>query len=213
MWWSTVTIDFRKNIYEFKSSIYLYDLHFSHISGTYTLDDILRLADDAQVSAIAAEQASTQSDDPGSIQFTSGTTGKPKAVVLSHFNLVNSGAQIAHRLRLDTKAHRVCLPNPLFHVFGFAAGLLATLHHGAALVLPTAGYDVRATLRAVEQERCTMIYGTPTMFVDLVNAQKEVRANVSSLEYGLTGGATCTPSLYKDIRSVMGHGVAVNKCS
>lgn len=117
------------------------------------MTEVFGLADNHQISQIADDQDLIQPDDPCNIQFTSGTTGHPKAVVMSHFSLVNNGADIAERLELDTKAHRICVPNPLFHAFGIVVGIMAALQHGTTLVLPAAGYDVKATLQAIERER------------------------------------------------------------
>lgn len=113
----------------------------------------MRLADDRQISRIAAEQDRIQPDDACSIQFTSGTTGQPKAVVLSHFSVVNNGAQVADRFQLDRKQHRICMQMPYFHVFGQVGGIMVPLHHGATVVLPSAAYDVKASLRAITNEK------------------------------------------------------------
>lgn len=105
------------------------------------------------MASIAEKQDLVQPDDPCNIQFTSGTTGHPKAAVLTHFNLVNNGIMVGKRIELDSQIHRICLQNPLFHVFGVVVGMMAALEYGSTLVLPSAGFDVKASLRAIEKEK------------------------------------------------------------
>lgn len=101
------------------------------------------------------------------------------------------------------RPHRICVQVPLFHAFGVVIAVMASLAHGSTLVLPAAGYSPEASLRAIERERCTYIYGTPTMYVDLVAKQRELQLDVSSAEVATTGGAPCSPQLFGDIRSVL----------
>lgn len=128
-------------------------MEYITFSGTHSFEDVMSMANDGQIAQIALEQALIQPDDACNIQFTSGTTGNPKAAELSHFNLVNNGADIAERLEFVAKPHRICVPNPFFHAFGLVAGLMASLHHGTTVVLPSAAYDVKATLRAITTEK------------------------------------------------------------
>ena len=105
-----------------------------------------------------------QFDDPINIQFTSGTTGAPKGATLTHHNILNNGFFIGEAQRL-TERDRVCIPVPLYHCFGMVLGNLACLTHGATMVYPCEGFDPRAVLETVTAERCTALYGVPTMFI------------------------------------------------
>lgn len=134
---------------------------------------------------------------PANLQYTSGTTGKPKGTTLSHFSLVNNAAMIVRRLQLND-ADRVCLPVPLFHCFGMVIGVLGAVASGAAVVLPGENFDPAGTLEAVERERCTALYAVPTMFIALMNDPQFDSARVSTLKKGLMGGSLCPPSVVRD---------------
>lgn len=177
---------------------------YQSYSGAYTFNDLLHLATTEQVRAVAASQALINPDSACNIQFTSGTTGQPKAAVLSHNNFVNNGIHIANRSDMNLRPQRICVQVPLFHAFGLVIATMSALAHGSTLVLPSAGFDPTASLRAIESERCTLIYGTPTMYVDLIARQRIVQADVSSAEWATTGGAPCTPHLFGEIRRWLG---------
>jgi fatty-acyl-CoA synthase len=129
-------------------------------------------------------------DDPINIQFTSGTTGSPKGATLTHRNIVNNGWFVGERLGL-TSADRICVPVPYYHCFGMVMGNLAALTHDATVVLPSGAFDPRATLRAVEAERCTALYGVPTMFVAELEDPEIDRADLTSLRTGIMAGSPC----------------------
>jgi fatty-acyl-CoA synthase len=131
-----------------------------------------------------------QFDDPINIQFTSGTTGFPKGATLSHHNVLNNGFFVGEGIRL-TAQDRVCVPVPLYHCFGMVMGNLACLTHGAAMVYPSGGFDPLAVLQAVERERCTAIYGVPTMFIAELDHPDFARYDMSSLRTGIMAGAIC----------------------
>ena len=114
--------------------------------------------------ALAAREATLAFDDPINIQYTSGTTGFPKGATLSHHNILNNGFFIGEYCRY-TEADRVAIPVPFYHCFGMVLGNLACTTHGACIVIPAPGFEPAATLRAVQQERCTSLYGVPTMFI------------------------------------------------
>ena len=132
------------------------------------------------------------------IQFTSGTTGLPKAVELTHHNIVNNGANIAKAQRLG-ESDSIALAVPLYHCFGLVLGSIAGVTSGATIVMPSATFDAEATLRAVEAERCTSLYGVPTMFIaqlaliDSKKKEKKKSYDLSSLRTGIVGGSVCPP--------------------
>ena len=132
------------------------------------------------------------------IQYTSGTTGQPKGVLLSHRNLVNNAYLVGAGLRWSER-DRLCLPVPLYHCFGCVMGSLQSIVYGAALVLPSALFDPGAVLEAIEQERCTTIYGVPTMFVAELAQPEFPRRGMSSLRTGIMAGAPCPVELMKRV--------------
>ncbi len=129
-------------------------------------------------------------DDSLNIQYTSGTTGSPKGVVLTHRNLLNNGRMIAHGLRY-TEHDRVCSPVPMYHCFGCVIGTMSVLASGATLILPAPSFDPLATMQAIHEERATSIYGVPTMFIALLQHPEFPRFDFSSLRTGIMSGAPC----------------------
>src|SRR5205807_10109403 len=145
----------------------------------------------ANEAARLAELASRlQFDDPINIQFTSGTTGMPKGATLTHHNLLNNGFFIGETMRL-TEKDRVCIPVPLYHCFGMVLGNLACMTHGAAMVYPGEGFDPLATLETVAAERCTALYGVPTMFIAELGHPEFKRFDLTSLRTGIMAGSPC----------------------
>ncbi len=155
----------------------------------------------AERATVAANRDALQFDDPVNIQFTSGTTGSPKGVTLSHHSILNNGCNVGRALRL-TAADRICIPVPLYHCFGMVMGNLAAVTSGAAMVYPGEGFDPLATLRAVEAERCTALYGVPTMFLAEVEHPDFARFDLSSLRTGIMAGSPCPIAL---MRRVVDH--------
>jgi fatty-acyl-CoA synthase len=131
-----------------------------------------------------------QFDDAINIQFTSGTTGQPKGATLTHHNILNNGYFIGEAQHL-TDRDRVCIPVPLYHCFGMVLGNLACITHGAAMVYPSEGFDPLATLQTVEAERCTALYGVPTMFIAELGHAEFKRFDLSSLRTGIMAGSPC----------------------
>ena len=113
---------------------------------------------------LAERMAGLDADDPINIQYTSGTTGFPKGATLSHHNILNNGYFVGELVRY-TEHDRICLPVPFYHCFGMVMGNLAATSHGACMVIPAPVFDPAATLQAVQDERCTSLYGVPTMFI------------------------------------------------
>jgi fatty-acyl-CoA synthase len=136
------------------------------------------------------------------IQYTSGTTGSPKGVLLTHHNLVNNGALFAEGLKY-TDADRVCVPVPLYHCFGCVIGVIASVKAGAAIVLPAAGFDAGATLAAIAEERATSIYGVPTMFIAELAHPDFARFDLTSLRTGVMAGAPCPIEVMKRVLTEM----------
>ena len=131
-----------------------------------------------------------QFDDPINIQYTSGTTGFPKGATLSHSNILNNGYFVAEGCRY-TEQDRVCIPVPFYHCFGMVMGNLGCTTHGACMVIPEAGFDPEATLLAVQQERCTSLYGVPTMFIAELEHPNFASYDLSSLRTGIMAGSPC----------------------
>ncbi len=134
---------------------------------------------------------------PANLQYTSGTTGKPKGTTLSHFGLINNGAMIANRLGL-TPEDRICLPVPMFHCFGMVIGMLGAVVCGAAIILPAETFDTMTTLRVVEAEKCTALYAVPTMFIAMLTHPEFDGARLTSLSKGLMGGSLCPANVVRD---------------
>ncbi len=137
-----------------------------------------------------AELPECQFDDPINIQYTSGTTGFPKGATLSHHNILNNGYFVAEGCRY-TEEDRVCIPVPFYHCFGMVMGNLGCTTHGACMVIPEAAFDPLATLRAVQDERCTSLYGVPTMFIAELEHPDFKSFDVSSLRTGIMAGSPC----------------------
>ncbi len=152
--------------------------------------------------ALAERAAELSCDDPVNIQYTSGTTGFPKGATLSHHNILNNGYFVAEGLGY-TEDDRVCLPVPLYHCFGMVMGNLAATSHGACVVLPSAGFDPAAALRAVQEERCTSLYGVPTMFIAELGLPDFASYDLSTLRTGIMAGSPCPVEVMKRVVSEM----------
>lgn len=148
--------------------------------------------------ALRAAIAATQANDPINIQFTSGTTGAPKGATLSHRNILNNGLFVGRTLRLSP-ADRLCLCVPLYHCFGLVMGVLGALTHGAAVVLAGEGFDPTTTLDTVQAERCTVLYGVPTMYVALLEEQGRSPRRVDTLRTGIMAGAPCPEAVMREV--------------
>ena len=143
-----------------------------------------------------------QFDDPVNIQYTSGTTGNPKGVTLSHHNILNNGYFIGIRMNY-TEKDRVCIPVPFYHCFGMVIGNLACTTHGATMVIPNDSFDATKTLEAVEKEKCTSLYGVPTMFISELYVLDKQTYDLSSLRTGVMAGALCPPEIMKRVKEQM----------
>lgn len=147
-------------------------------------------------------EAKVQFDDPVNIQYTSGTTGNPKGVTLTHHNILNNAYFIGVRMNYTDK-DRVCIPVPFYHCFGMVIGNLCCTVHGATMVIPNDSFDATKTLEAVERERCTSLYGVPTMFISELYTLDRHPYDLSSLRTGVMAGALCPPEIMKRVKEQM----------
>jgi fatty-acyl-CoA synthase len=154
-------------------------------------------------SALPAIRAGLSFDDPINIQYTSGTTGFPKGATLSHHNILNNGFFVGE-LCSYTEEDRICIPVPFYHCFGMVMGNLGATSHGACMVIPAEGFDPRATLEAVAAERCTSLYGVPTMFIAELGDPSFGEHDLSSLRTGIMAGSPCPVEVMKRVVSDMG---------
>jgi fatty-acyl-CoA synthase len=141
-------------------------------------------------------------DDPINIQYTSGTTGFPKGATLSHHNILNNGFFVGELCNY-TEADRICIPVPFYHCFGMVMGNLAATSHGACMVIPALSFDPVATLEAVQAERCTSLYGVPTMFIAELSVPSFADYDLSSLRTGIMAGSPCPVEVMKQVMSRM----------
>ncbi|MEU8356911.1 AMP-binding protein [Nonomuraea sp. NPDC048882] len=165
-------------------------------------DELVRQGRAADPAALRERAATLAFDDPINIQYTSGTTGFPKGATLSHHNILNNGYFVGEGVGY-TEIDRVCLPVPLYHCFGMVMGNLGATSHGACIVLPAPGFDPEATLRAVEAERCTSLYGVPTMFIAELDHPRFAEFDLSSLRTGIMAGSPCPVEVMKRVASEM----------
>ncbi|TMD08269.1 MAG: AMP-binding protein [Chloroflexi bacterium] len=162
------------------------------------------LRDSSQVSEerLTERESTLQFDDPINIQYTSGTTGFPKGATLSHHGILNNGYFIGEALRY-TEADRVCIPVPFYHCFGMVLGNLACTTHGSVMVIPGEAYDPEAVMETVQAERCTSLYGVPTMFIGELDHPRFGAFDFSSLRTGIMAGSPCPVEVMKRVQSAM----------
>jgi fatty-acyl-CoA synthase len=173
--------------------------------GSGEWDRLLEAGRGGDQARLTEAQAALSPDDPINIQYTSGTTGFPKGATLSHHNILNNGYFVGE-LCGYTPEDRVCIPVPFYHCFGMVMGNLACTSHGSTMVIPAQGFDPGATLAAVEQERCTSLYGVPTMFIAELNHPGFAGYDLSSLRTGIMAGSPCPVEVMKQVVSQMGMG-------
>jgi fatty-acyl-CoA synthase len=137
-------------------------------------------------------------DDPINIQYTSGTTGFPKGATLSHHNILNNGYFVTERIAV-TEVDRICIPVPMYHCFGMVMGVIGAVSHGAAVVFPSPAFDPGLTLRAAADERCTALYGVPTMFIAELGHPDLAAVDLSHLRTGIMAGSPCPVEVMKQV--------------
>ena len=178
--------------------------------GTSDWDDLLAAGAAIDDQALLAREAELTFDDPINIQYTSGTTGFPKGATLTHHNILNNGYFVGEGCAY-TEADRVCIPVPFYHCFGMVLGNLACTTHGAAIVVPAPAFEPVATLEAVEAERCTSLYGVPTMFIAELGLDDFDRYDLTSLRTGIMAGSPCPVEVMKQCIALM-HMEQVTIC-
>ncbi|HSE71749.1 MAG TPA: AMP-binding protein [Nocardioidaceae bacterium] len=164
--------------------------------GTSDWADLLAEGEGLPDSTVAERMATLDNNDPINIQYTSGTTGFPKGATLSHRNILNNGFFTTETIGF-TEDDRLCIPVPFYHCFGMVMGNLGCTTHGATMVIPAPGFDPQVTLEAVQDERCTGLYGVPTMFIAMQNAAGFESYDLSSLRTGVMAGAVCPVEVMK----------------
>jgi fatty-acyl-CoA synthase len=170
--------------------------------GDPSWDRFEAAADSIPEAQLTEAEAALSFDDPINIQYTSGTTGFPKGATLSHHNILNNGFFVGELLGYS-RADRVCLPVPFYHCFGMVMGNLGSTSHGSTIVIPAPLFDPAATLAAIEQERCTSLYGVPTMFIAELGVADFARYDLTSLRTGLMAGSPCPVEVMKRVLTEM----------
>lgn len=165
-------------------------------------EDFVNNGQDISDEVLHSFEEHVQFDDPVNIQYTSGTTGFPKGVTLSHHNILNNGYFIGIRLKY-TEKDRVCIPVPFYHCFGMVIGNMCCTAHGACMVIPNDSFDPEITLKAVSDEKCTSLYGVPTMFIAELAVKDFDQYDFSSLRTGVMAGSVCPPEIMKKVESLM----------
>jgi fatty-acyl-CoA synthase len=159
-------------------------------------DEFVAAGDAVPADAVAEREATLDPDDPINIQYTSGTTGNPKGATLTHHNVLNNARDLGELLGYSA-ADRVCIPVPLYHCFGMGIGNLGCVTQGAAMIYPAEAFDALATLQAISEEKCTSIYGVPTMFIGMLEHPDFRQYDMTSLRTGIMAGAPCPIEVMK----------------
>jgi len=167
-------------------------------AGVFVFDNVMEMGTAQHRALIETTRHLLQFDDPINIQFTSGTTGAPKGATLTHHNILNNGFFIGESLRLSS-ADRICIPVPLYHCFGMVLGNLACITHGSAMIYPAAAFEPLSVLRTIEQERCTGLYGVPTMFIAELEHPEFSGFDMSTLRTGIMAGSPCPIEVMKRV--------------
>jgi fatty-acyl-CoA synthase len=172
------------------------------LPGSFAFDEVMACGGADQRARLIRLADILQFDDPVNIQFTSGTTGSPKGATLTHHNLLNNGFFCGETMRY-TEEDRLCIPVPLYHCFGNSIGVMACLTHGTAMVFPGEGFDPLAVLQTVEEERCTSLYGVPTMFIAEMAHPEFDQYDLTSLRTGMMAGSPCPIEVMRRAMSLM----------
>ncbi|MBN1167319.1 MAG: AMP-binding protein [Methanospirillaceae archaeon] len=182
-----------------KTVVFIGDIQYN---GMYTWNDMLEKGKVISPDELQERALSLAFDDPINIQYTSGTTGYPKGVVLTHHNILNNGYIIGNGMNF-TEKDRLCIPVPFYHCFGMVLSNLACVTHGSTMVLPGPAFDAEEVLKTVEAERCTALHGVPTMFIAELNHPDFPRYNLTSLRTGIMAGSPCPIDKMREVASRM----------
>src|SRR5438067_2650987 len=170
--------------------------------GMFNWDELITMGAQVSNEELGQRQREQEFDDPINIQYTSGTTGFPKGATLSHHNILNNGYFVA-RLQNFTHEDRLCIPVPLYHCFGMVMGNLGCVSHGATMVYPSEGFEPLAVLQAVQEEKCTALYGVPTMFIAELDHPDFNKFDLTSLRTGVMAGSPCPVEVMKKVNTLM----------
>ncbi|XP_042361530.1 medium-chain acyl-CoA ligase ACSF2, mitochondrial-like [Plectropomus leopardus] len=186
--------------------------------GMLHVEDVMQAGESRHHKELMDLHSKLSFDEPINIQFTSGTTGSPKAACLSHHNIVNNAYFMGLRIGYERRPQvRVCVPVPMYHCFGSVLGGMCMAVHGITLVFPSTGYNSQANLEAIQSERCNSVYGTPTMYADMLSQQEKHKYDMSSVEAGIMAGSPCPPEIVRKLITnmnmkeiVLGYGTTEN---
>ncbi|MFL5700255.1 MAG: AMP-binding protein [Ktedonobacteraceae bacterium] len=177
-------------------------LGWEKMPGVFNWDELMTMGASVSDQELSQQQREQEFDDPINIQYTSGTTGFPKGATLSHHNILNNGYFVA-RLQNFTHEDRLCIPVPLYHCFGMVMGNLGCVTHGATMIYPSEGFEPLAVLETVQEEKCTALYGVPTMFIAELDHPDFSRFDLTSLRTGVMAGSPCPSEVMKKVISLM----------
>ncbi|CAI4223220.1 unnamed protein product [Auanema sp. JU1783] len=181
----------------------IFDKDDNAYQGAWKYSDVTKMGTEEDRQKLAKIERETQPDDPINIQYTSGTTGQPKGATLTHHNVLNNAYFIGLRAGYHERKTIICIPNPLYHCFGCVLGVLAALVHLQSCVFPAPSFEALAALQAVDEEKCTALYGTPTMFIDMLNHADYKQYNYDSIRSGFIAGAPCPITLCRRLVTEM----------
>ena len=173
-----------------------------NFKGLWSFEEINSLGGDAEKKRLLQIEKTLKPDDAINIQFTSGTTGQPKGATLSHHNIVNNANLVTDRINL-TEIDRLAIPVPLYHCFGMVMGVLGAVSKGAAMIFPGEAFDPKSTIDSLVKEKCTAIYGVPTMFVAILQELDVSPKKLSDLRTGIMAGAPCPIEVMKKVNTQM----------
>ncbi|XP_013929671.1 PREDICTED: acyl-CoA synthetase family member 2, mitochondrial [Thamnophis sirtalis] len=173
------------------------------LPGTFSMQEVMQAGESSHMKELQAIRKMLINKEPINIQFTSGTTGSPKGATLSHCNILNNANFIGIRLGLNEMEARCCVPVPLYHCLGSVGGCMVMAVHGVSLIFPSLSFNAKATLKAIEKEKCTHVHGTPTMFIDMLGQPDFDSYDLSSLQGGAIGGSPVVPEVMKKIINKM----------